>query len=185
MLWATGVGSVIRPMAAPVLGGLLIADEVIDVFLPVLYFAVRSGDGRGSTTWASGTVDRRGTTTAADPGLPHRAHQSLRTGRGELIQHGSLRVSPLPTAEWVDRLGGLVDEPIVRARAFTSNPLVRRINRSFATRSFEEIPHEYENQAGGVRTCRPEHILLSLGAARPMTGLTVCRRYPLLIVAGP
>ncbi len=41
MLWATGVGSeVIRPMAAPVLGGLLIADEVIDVFLPVLYFAI-------------------------------------------------------------------------------------------------------------------------------------------------
>src|SRR6185295_4678849 len=41
MLWATGVGSeVIRPMAAPVLGGLLIADEVIDVFLPVLYFAL-------------------------------------------------------------------------------------------------------------------------------------------------
>jgi copper/silver efflux system protein len=41
MLWASGVGSeVIRPMAAPVLGGLLIADEVIDVFLPVLYFAV-------------------------------------------------------------------------------------------------------------------------------------------------
>jgi Cu(I)/Ag(I) efflux system membrane protein CusA/SilA len=40
MLWATGVGSeVVRPMAAPVLGGLLIADEVIDVFLPVLYFA--------------------------------------------------------------------------------------------------------------------------------------------------
>jgi Cu(I)/Ag(I) efflux system membrane protein CusA/SilA len=42
MLWATGVGAeVIRPMAAPVLGGLLIADEVIDVFLPVLYFAVQ------------------------------------------------------------------------------------------------------------------------------------------------
>jgi copper/silver efflux system protein len=42
MLWASGVGSeVIRPMAAPVLGGLLIADEVIDVFLPVLYFAVK------------------------------------------------------------------------------------------------------------------------------------------------
>ena len=44
MLWATGVGAeVIRPMAAPVLGGLLIADEVIDVFLPVLYFAVCKG----------------------------------------------------------------------------------------------------------------------------------------------
>jgi Cu(I)/Ag(I) efflux system membrane protein CusA/SilA len=42
MFWATGVGAeVIRPMAAPVLGGLLIADEVIDVFLPVLYFAVQ------------------------------------------------------------------------------------------------------------------------------------------------
>ena len=42
MLWATGVrAEVIRPMAAPVLGGLLIADEVIDVFLPVLYFAVQ------------------------------------------------------------------------------------------------------------------------------------------------
>ncbi|MDR3637584.1 MAG: efflux RND transporter permease subunit, partial [Isosphaeraceae bacterium] len=42
MLWATGVGAeVIRPMAAPVLGGLLVADEVIDVFLPVLFFAVQ------------------------------------------------------------------------------------------------------------------------------------------------
>jgi Cu(I)/Ag(I) efflux system membrane protein CusA/SilA len=42
MLWATGVGAeVVRPMAAPVLGGLLIADEVIDIFLPVLYFAVQ------------------------------------------------------------------------------------------------------------------------------------------------
>jgi Cu(I)/Ag(I) efflux system membrane protein CusA/SilA len=42
MLWATGVGAeIIRPMAAPVLGGLLVADEVIDIFLPVLYFAVQ------------------------------------------------------------------------------------------------------------------------------------------------
>jgi Cu(I)/Ag(I) efflux system membrane protein CusA/SilA len=42
MLWTTGVGSeVIRPMAAPVLGGLLIADEVIDVFLPVLFFTIQ------------------------------------------------------------------------------------------------------------------------------------------------
>ncbi|MBX6312213.1 MAG: efflux RND transporter permease subunit [Isosphaeraceae bacterium] len=42
MLWATGVGAeVIRPMAAPVLGGLLVADEVIDIFLPVLYFAIQ------------------------------------------------------------------------------------------------------------------------------------------------
>ncbi|MCC6357404.1 MAG: efflux RND transporter permease subunit [Phycisphaerales bacterium] len=38
MLWATGVGSeVMKPMAAPVLGGLLIADEVIDLLLPVIF----------------------------------------------------------------------------------------------------------------------------------------------------
>jgi len=39
MLWARGVGAeVVAPMAAPVLGGLLIADEVIDIFLPVLFY---------------------------------------------------------------------------------------------------------------------------------------------------
>ncbi|HKQ48324.1 MAG TPA: efflux RND transporter permease subunit [Phycisphaerae bacterium] len=38
MLWATGVGSeVMRPMAAPVLGGLLVADEVIDLLIPVIF----------------------------------------------------------------------------------------------------------------------------------------------------
>ena len=42
MLWASGTGSeVIRPMAAPVLGGILIADEVIDLLVPVLFYAVR------------------------------------------------------------------------------------------------------------------------------------------------
>ena len=47
MLWATGVGAeVIRPMAAPVLGGLLVADEVIDIFIPVLYFAVEKARWR-------------------------------------------------------------------------------------------------------------------------------------------
>ncbi|WP_240907409.1 efflux RND transporter permease subunit [Paludisphaera rhizosphaerae] len=47
MLWASGVGAeVIRPMAAPVLGGLLIADEVIDVFLPVLYFTMKKWQWR-------------------------------------------------------------------------------------------------------------------------------------------
>ena len=38
MLWAHGVGAeVIKPMAAPVLGGLLVADEVIDLLLPVVF----------------------------------------------------------------------------------------------------------------------------------------------------
>lgn len=42
MLWATGTGSeIMRPMAAPVLGGLLVADEVIDLLLPVLFYHLR------------------------------------------------------------------------------------------------------------------------------------------------
>jgi Cu(I)/Ag(I) efflux system membrane protein CusA/SilA len=44
MLWASGIGAeIIRPMAAPVLGGILIADEVIDLLLPVLFYHVRRG----------------------------------------------------------------------------------------------------------------------------------------------
>src|SRR5258707_15324213 len=42
MLWASGVASeIIRPMAAPVLGGILVAAEVIDLLLPVLFYWVR------------------------------------------------------------------------------------------------------------------------------------------------
>ncbi len=42
MLWSDGIGAdVIRPMAAPVLGGILIADEVIDLLLPILFYQVR------------------------------------------------------------------------------------------------------------------------------------------------
>ena len=42
MLWATGTGSeIMRPMAAPVLGGLLISDEVIDLMIPVLFYWIR------------------------------------------------------------------------------------------------------------------------------------------------
>jgi Cu(I)/Ag(I) efflux system membrane protein CusA/SilA len=42
LLWTSGVGAeVIRPMVIPVLGGILVADEVIDLFLPVLFYAVR------------------------------------------------------------------------------------------------------------------------------------------------
>ena len=43
MLWATGTGSeIMQPMAAPVLGGILVADEVNDLLLPVLFFRVRA-----------------------------------------------------------------------------------------------------------------------------------------------
>src|SRR5262249_17600032 len=42
MLWASGVGAeIIRPMAAPVLGGILIADQVTDFLLPVLFYHIR------------------------------------------------------------------------------------------------------------------------------------------------
>ncbi len=42
VLWASGVGSeVIRPMAAPVLGGILVADEVVDLLIPVLFYTIR------------------------------------------------------------------------------------------------------------------------------------------------
>jgi Cu(I)/Ag(I) efflux system membrane protein CusA/SilA len=42
MLFTTGVGGeILAPMAVPVLGGLLIADEVVDIFLPVRFYWVR------------------------------------------------------------------------------------------------------------------------------------------------
>jgi copper/silver efflux system protein len=42
MLWASGVGAeIIAPMAVPVIGGLLISDEVVDIFLPVRFYWVR------------------------------------------------------------------------------------------------------------------------------------------------
>ena len=69
MLWATGVGSeVIRPMAAPVLGGLLVADEVIDVFLPVLYFAVQKR--RWRKLHGLGPFDDSRPGSDADPASP-------------------------------------------------------------------------------------------------------------------
>jgi copper/silver efflux system protein len=42
MLFARGVGGeILAPMALPVLGGLLISDEVVDLFLPVRFYWVR------------------------------------------------------------------------------------------------------------------------------------------------
>jgi Cu(I)/Ag(I) efflux system membrane protein CusA/SilA len=39
MLWASGVGSeFMKPMAIPILGGILVADEVIDILIPVLFY---------------------------------------------------------------------------------------------------------------------------------------------------
>jgi Cu(I)/Ag(I) efflux system membrane protein CusA/SilA len=42
MVFASGVGGeILAPMALPVLGGLLISDEVVDVFLPVRFYWIR------------------------------------------------------------------------------------------------------------------------------------------------
>jgi Cu(I)/Ag(I) efflux system membrane protein CusA/SilA len=42
LLWASGVGAeFMAPMAVPILGGTLVADEVIDIFLPVLFYHER------------------------------------------------------------------------------------------------------------------------------------------------
>ncbi len=82
MLWATGVGAeVIRPMAAPVLGGLLIADEVIDIFLPVLYFSVQKWRWRKVQR-----ASRQDVATQAEQRLQPAAPQrtgSLQLGNGE------------------------------------------------------------------------------------------------------
>jgi Cu(I)/Ag(I) efflux system membrane protein CusA/SilA len=63
MLWATGVGAeVIRPMAAPVLGGLLVADEVIDLLLPVIFnwYQVRRWRKIHAAAIAAGPVHQAG-----------------------------------------------------------------------------------------------------------------------------
>jgi len=72
MLWAAGTGAeIMRPMAAPVLGGLLISDEVIDLMIPVLFYWIRRarwlkaravplplppGEGRGEGVLLAGTA---------------------------------------------------------------------------------------------------------------------------------
>ncbi|HET6575975.1 MAG TPA: efflux RND transporter permease subunit, partial [Fimbriiglobus sp.] len=59
MVFATGVGGeVLAPMALPVLGGLLISDEVVDLFLPVCFYWVRRA--RWLRLHAAGQPDRHG-----------------------------------------------------------------------------------------------------------------------------
>jgi len=84
MLWAGGVGGeIIRPMAAPVLGGILVADEMIDLFLPVLFYRVRRGRLRkitasrpqatASRAWTEATHDQ-GSCPSAISSLAKRRH---------------------------------------------------------------------------------------------------------------
>jgi Cu/Ag efflux pump CusA len=63
MLFSTGVGSeIISTMALPVLGGLLIADEVVDIFLPVRFYWVRRA------RWLKLQKEKPLTTTNKNPG---------------------------------------------------------------------------------------------------------------------
>jgi copper/silver efflux system protein len=55
MLWAHGAGAeIMRPMAAPVLGGLLVADEVIDLLIPILFHWVETNRWRRMRAAAAG-----------------------------------------------------------------------------------------------------------------------------------
>jgi hypothetical protein len=60
---------VLRPMVIPVLNGLLSADEVIDLFTPVLFYRVRlrrlsvTAIATGGTSGASGHLDSEATRT--------------------------------------------------------------------------------------------------------------------------
>ncbi len=65
MLFSTGVGSeIISAMALPVLGGLLIADEVVDVFLPVRFYWVRRA------RWLKLQEERAASARQMDNGIP-------------------------------------------------------------------------------------------------------------------
>lgn len=61
MVFATGVGGeILAPMALPVLGGLLIADEVVDVFLPVRFYWVRRARWLKLQAGVSSSIDSVG-----------------------------------------------------------------------------------------------------------------------------
>jgi copper/silver efflux system protein len=63
MVFASGVGGeVLLPMALPVLGGLLISDEVVDLFLPVRFYWVRRA------RWLKMQQEREATSATAEQG---------------------------------------------------------------------------------------------------------------------
>lgn len=69
MLWASGVASeIIGPMTAPVLGGILVADEVIDLFLPVLFYWTRARRWRRMRDREAGSLETAAGGTPALPG---------------------------------------------------------------------------------------------------------------------
>jgi Cu/Ag efflux pump CusA len=75
MLFSTGVGSeIISVMALPVLGGLLIADEVVDVFLPVRFYWVRRARWLKIQEERAARAAREASPAAEAAPVAHRAH---------------------------------------------------------------------------------------------------------------
>jgi Cu/Ag efflux pump CusA len=101
MVFATGVGAeVLAPMALPVLGGLLISDEVVDLFLPVRFFWVRRA--RWLKLQAAGKLNHQraevappapAETVLAPVDVPHPAGDN-----GVLVHTGSDAGTPPPPA---------------------------------------------------------------------------------------
>lgn len=78
MVFATGVGAeVLAPMALPVLGGLLISDEVVDLFLPVRFFWVRRA--RWLKLEAEGKLNHQRAGAPAEPTEPEHESATLAT----------------------------------------------------------------------------------------------------------
>jgi Cu/Ag efflux pump CusA len=71
MLWASGTGSeIIQPMAAPVLGGILVSDEVIDLLLPVVFYWERSRRLRRLQERGFGKSENKGIPGSEQPAAP-------------------------------------------------------------------------------------------------------------------
>ena len=87
MLWTTGTGTERkRPMAAPVIGGMLVWDEVIELLLPVLFYGIRERRWeklRGRTRRDGGTDRTRAGRGRDVTGRSGRGRGRPRGGAGE------------------------------------------------------------------------------------------------------
>ena len=89
MVFAKGVGAeILAPMALPVLGGLLISDEVVDLFLPVRFYWVAGTVAQAASHAARGARTRRRTASATGRHL-------LRFIRVEPAHRGGLTLAPV------------------------------------------------------------------------------------------
>jgi Cu(I)/Ag(I) efflux system membrane protein CusA/SilA len=79
MVFASGVGGeILAPMALPVLGGLLISDEVVDIFLPVRFYWIRRA------RWLKLQKDRAAAAKAQAAKEQQKPLQEEVTGKGKI-----------------------------------------------------------------------------------------------------